>query len=127
MSMIRPLHGMRQAIRLPSVMQVEKENLYSAFYKLTDSRSQITSYVFDVGEVPSFCSQGCTTDGSGSLQEHWSQLSQNSECQIQCMHVPIACMHSYGCSRTMPWIQFVVLVLQCVPLYPKYCWMMCSR
>ncbi|CAL8463935.1 g3470 [Coccomyxa elongata] len=28
--------------------QVEKENLYSAFYKLTDSRSQITSYVFDV-------------------------------------------------------------------------------
>ena len=30
-------------------VQVEKENLYSAFYKLTDSRSQITSYVFDVG------------------------------------------------------------------------------
>ena len=30
-------------------MQVERDNLYSAFYKLTDSRSQITSYVFDVG------------------------------------------------------------------------------
>lgn len=29
--------------------QVERDNLYSAFYKLTDSRSQITSYVFDVG------------------------------------------------------------------------------
>ena len=28
--------------------QVIKENLYDAFYKLTDSRSQITSYVFDV-------------------------------------------------------------------------------
>lgn len=28
--------------------QVVKENLYDAFYKLTDSRSQITSYVFDV-------------------------------------------------------------------------------
>ena len=31
------------------MMQVERDNLYSAFYKLTDSRSQITSYVFDVG------------------------------------------------------------------------------
>ncbi|KAK9814236.1 hypothetical protein WJX72_002691 [[Myrmecia] bisecta] len=28
--------------------QVVKENVYDAFYKLTDSRSQITSYVFDV-------------------------------------------------------------------------------
>ena len=28
--------------------QVIKDNLYDAFYKLTDSRSQITSYVFDV-------------------------------------------------------------------------------
>ena len=29
-------------------MQVVKDNVYDAFYKLTDSRSQITSYVFDV-------------------------------------------------------------------------------
>jgi len=28
--------------------QVQKENLYDAFYKLTDTRNQITSYVFDV-------------------------------------------------------------------------------
>lgn len=28
--------------------QVMKESVYDAFYKLTDSRSQITSYVFDV-------------------------------------------------------------------------------
>ncbi|KAK9808140.1 hypothetical protein WJX73_001299 [Symbiochloris irregularis] len=28
--------------------QVVRDNLYDAFYKLTDSRSQITSYVFDV-------------------------------------------------------------------------------
>lgn len=28
--------------------QVIQQNLYDAFYKLTDSRSQITSYVFDV-------------------------------------------------------------------------------
>jgi hypothetical protein len=36
---------------------VERDNLYSAFYKLTDSRSQITSYVFDVGKqhCPSSC------------------------------------------------------------------------
>ena len=31
--------------RLPP--QVVRESLYDAFYKLTDSRSQITSYVFD--------------------------------------------------------------------------------
>lgn len=30
------------------VLQVVRDNLYDAFYKLTDSRSQITSYVFDV-------------------------------------------------------------------------------
>ena len=29
-------------------LQVVRDNLYDAFYKLTDSRSQITSYVFDV-------------------------------------------------------------------------------
>ena len=29
-------------------MQVVREAIYDAFYKLTDSRSQITSYVFDV-------------------------------------------------------------------------------
>jgi hypothetical protein len=28
-------------------LQVVRESLYDAFYKLTDSRSQITSYVFD--------------------------------------------------------------------------------
>ena len=28
--------------------QVIKEAIYDAFYKLTDSRSQITAYVFDV-------------------------------------------------------------------------------
>lgn len=27
--------------------QIERENLYDAFYKLTDSRAQIMSYVFD--------------------------------------------------------------------------------
>eukprot|EP00955_Chlamydomonas_euryale_P081577 363600-Chlamydomonas_euryale.AAC.4 len=27
--------------------QVQKENLYDAFYKLTDSRQQISSYVYD--------------------------------------------------------------------------------
>ena len=30
------------------VAQVIKEAIYDAFYKLTDSRSQITAYVFDV-------------------------------------------------------------------------------
>lgn len=30
------------------VLQVVKDSVYDAFYRLTDSRSQITSYVFDV-------------------------------------------------------------------------------
>ena len=29
-------------------LQVVKDAVYDAFYRLTDSRSQITSYVFDV-------------------------------------------------------------------------------
>ena len=45
--------GLKVGIHISQVVvsvqyQVIKENLYDAFYKLTDSRSQITSYVFDV-------------------------------------------------------------------------------
>lgn len=32
---------------LVSVLQVQREDLYDAFYKLTDSRQQISSYVYD--------------------------------------------------------------------------------
>ena len=37
--------------------QVMKNHMYDAFYRLTDSRSQITSYVFDVvrATVPTIC------------------------------------------------------------------------
>lgn len=35
-------------MRLACAAQVIKEAIYDAFYKLTDSRSQITAYVFDV-------------------------------------------------------------------------------
>ena len=35
-------------------LQVERDNLYSAFYKLTDSSRQITSFVYDCS-TPPFC------------------------------------------------------------------------
>ena len=33
-------------------LQVERDNLYSAFYKLTDSSRQITSFVYDCSTPP---------------------------------------------------------------------------
>ena len=39
---------MHERHRVARVVQVIKEAIYDAFYKLTDSRSQITAYVFDV-------------------------------------------------------------------------------
>lgn len=41
----------RDACALPVVavcLQVQKESVWDAFYRLTDSKQQISSYVFDV-------------------------------------------------------------------------------
>ena len=44
----RSLRACTAGTSVAHVTQVIKEAIYDAFYKLTDSRSQITAYVFDV-------------------------------------------------------------------------------
>ena len=38
--------------RMPVCVQVQKESVYDAFYKLTNPHQQISSYIFDVVRTP---------------------------------------------------------------------------
>ena len=51
-------------------LQVERDNLYSAFYKLTDSSRQITSFVYDCS-TPPLCMLAAKLPFADTLKESW--------------------------------------------------------
>ena len=54
-------------------LQVERDNLYSAFYKLTDSSRQITSFVYDCS-TPPLCMLAAEPPIADTLEEPWMPL-----------------------------------------------------